>query len=319
MPEASPLWQGGMFLFAILFLAVEIWRGWRAGFARAGINFAAIIISTVVCLFAAQMAAAPFGGFKDPGGFVAAAVVGGGLGLFVFFVLWLTGIIFFKRTDHQSTGIFRFFWGSGGAFFGFLMGLLILWGGISVIRSLGALAEARVHIAQDAAAPAAPAVPGQPPDSAGPAPTPPPLAASLMKLKESLELGPAGKLVESVDVLPPDFYELIVQTGRLTGDPRALQRFFQYPGLENILSNPKFQALANDPAFQEAGQNVSVGTVTALMANPKLREAAQDPALAEQIKKIDLRAALKFALEKPTPSPSLSPGATNQPAAPARD
>lgn len=314
MAEASPLWQGGLFLFAILLLLFETWRGWRAGFARAGINFAALIISTVVALFAAQLAAKPMGGTGDPAGFVVGSVVGLGLGLFVFFVLWLTGLIFFKRTDHQATGIFRLFWGAGGAFFGFLMGGLIVWGGISAIRSLGALAEARVEVAKEAAhRQAAPAASG------APSSTPPPLATSLLKLKESLELGPAGKLVETVDVLPPDFYELIVQTGRLTGDPQALVRFFEYPGLDRILHNPKFAELINDPAFQQAGQEVSVGTVTALMTSPKLRAAAQDPALAEELKKIDLRAALKFALEKPAPSPAPSPAATKQPSVPERD
>ena len=322
MSDASPLWQGGLFLLAILMLIFETWRGGRAGFARAGINFSAVIIATVVGLFAAQMTAAPLGGTKDPGGFVAGAVVGLGLGVFVFLVLWLTGIIFFKRTDHQATGIFRFFWGAGGAFFGFLMGVLIVWGGISGIRSLGALAEARVEIAKDAAhEAAAPARPGHPAPSApsAEAVTPPPLAVNLMKLKESLELGPAGKLVESMDPLPPDFYDLIVQTGRLTGDQQALLRFFEYPGLDKILKNPKFAELVNDPEFQKAGQNVSLGSVTALIASSKLRAAAQDPELAAELKKIDLRAALKFALEKPTPSPAPSPAATKKPSVPARD
>jgi hypothetical protein len=322
MAEASPMWQGGMFLFAILFLVFEVWRGWRAGFARAGINFSAIVISTVVGLFAAQMVAAPFGGFKDPGGFIAGAVAGIGLGLFVFLVLWLTGIIFFKRTDHQATGVFRLFWGAGGAFFGMLMGLLILWGGISMIRSLGALAEARVQIAKDSAAPAAPVTPaGQGTQSVPAAPatapsTPPPLAVNLLKLKESLEMGPAGKFVESVDLLPADFYELVVQTGRISGDPQALMRFVEYPGIQELMRTPKMVDLLNDPKIVQASTEQNV---TALLTNPKLRAAVEDPAFAEQLKKIDLRAALKFALEKPTPTPSPSPHTTKKPSVPARD
>jgi len=313
MTEASPIWQGVLFVLAILLLAVETWRGWRAGVARAGINFAAVILSGLVGLFAARLAAAPFGGFEDPAGFVTGSLIGGGLALFMFVVLWLTGIIFFKRTDHQAGGVFRLVWGSGGAFFGFLMGLVIVWGGISIIRSLGALAEARVQIARDAAA--SPTHPFRP----SPAPTPPPLASSLVKLKESLELGPAGQVVQSVDLLPPDFYDLIVQTARITGDPRALQRFFEYPGLEKLLTNPKFVTLINDPDFQKAGQNVNISTVASLLTNPKLRAIAEDPEVAEELKKIDLRAALKFALEKSSPSPSPFPGVTDTPSVPARD
>lgn len=325
MVEASPLWQGGLFLFAILLLVFETWRGWRAGFARAGINFAAVVISTVVGLFAAQMTAAPFGGFTDPGGFIAGSLMGLGLGTFVFFVLWLSGIIFFKRTDHQATGVFRLIWGSAGAFFGFLMGLLILWGGISLVRSLGALAEARVQIAKDSArppvpaAPGAQAVPGAPGASAAasaPASTPSPLATNLLKLKESLELGPAGKFVEAVDVMPPDFYEIVVQTGRLSGDQQALMRFLEYPGIQDILQTPKMAELLNDPKIIQAGTDQNFA---ALLTNPKLRAAVEDPAFAEQLKKIDMRAALKFALEKPPLSPSPSPHTTKKPSAPARD
>jgi hypothetical protein len=117
-------------------------------------------------------------------------------------------------------------------------------------------------------------------------------------LKESLELGPAGKFVESVDVLPPDFYELVVQVGRLTGDQQALMRFFEYPGMKEIMHNSKLGELLSDPAVVKAREEKDVA---ALLMNPKLRKAVEDPALAEQLKKVDLRAAMKFALEKPAP------------------
>jgi len=327
MAEASPLWQGGMFLFAILFLVFETWRGWRAGFARASINLAAVVLGSLVGYFAAQMTAAPFGGFKDPGGLVAGLVVGVGLGVFVFLVLWLTGIIFFKRTDHQATGAFRLLWGGGGAFFGFVMGALILWSCIPMVRGLGALAEARVNISKDAAAAVPPALadPTKPAAHGGqytPTATPPPppaIAVNMLKLKESLELGPAGKLVESVDLFPSDFYTLIVQVGQIAGDPHAMMRFIEYPGIMDIVKNPKLAELLTDPKYQSAQEKGVSQTLTALMADPRLRAAVEDPALAEQLKKIDMRAALKFALEKPTPTPSPSPHTTKKPSAPARD
>ncbi len=286
------MWQGGLLLFAVLFLVMEIWRGWRAGVARAGMNFAAIVLSTLAALFAGQMAAAPFGGFKEPGGFLAALVMGGGLGCFVFVVLWLTGIIFFKRTDHQGSGLVRLFWGAGGAFFGLLIAVAILWGGIPVIRSMGALAEARVEVARDAAPPAKVA------GARVAAVTPPPLASGMLKLKQSLELGPAGKFVESVDVLPPDFYEIVVELGRLTSDQQALVRFFEYPDMKEVMHNSKLAELLADPEIVKAGEEKNIA---ALLANPKLRAAVEDPALAERLKKVDLRAAMKFALEKPAP------------------
>lgn len=316
-----------MFLFAILFLVFETWRGWRAGFARASLNLAAVVLGSLVGYFAAQMTAAPFGGFKDAGGLIAGLVVGVGLGVFVFLVLWLTGIIFFKRTDHQATGAFRLFWGAGGAFFGFLLGALVLWSFIPMVRGLGALAEARVNISKDAtaAAPSAQTTSGNPGAHGGQAvppatpPPPPAIAVNMLKLKESLELGPAGKFVESVDLIPADYYTLIVQVGQIAGDPHAMMRFIEYPGIMDIMKNPKVAALLTDPRYQSAQENGISQTLTALMADPRLRAAAEDPALAEQLKKIDMRAALKFALEKPTPTPSPSPHTTKKPSAPVRD
>jgi hypothetical protein len=298
----SPVWQGGLLLAGILFLLFELWRGWRAGFARAGINFAAIILSSVVALFAGHLAAAPFGGVKEPGGFFSALVVGGGLGVFVFFLLWLTGIIFFKRTDHQSSGLFRLLWGGGGALFGLGMGVMILWGGISIIRLLGVLAEARLEV--PAPASAAPARPGTTPIPAAPAEKPSALAQNLVKLKDSLELGPAGKVVQAVDVMPPDFYELILQVGRLTSNQDAMVRFLQYPGVQDVIQSPKMAALLGDPDVVKAAEEKNF---LALMGSKTLREAVEDPALAEQLKKIDLRAALKHALDPaaiPAPSPA---------------
>lgn len=282
MTEGSPIWQGSLLLFGILFLAFETWRGWRAGFARSGINFAAIVIGSVVGLFVGRMAAAPFGGFGEPGGLLAGLLFGGGLGLFVYFVLWLTGIIFFKRTDHQATGIFRLFWGAGGAFFGLLMGVLILWGGISAVRAIGALAEANVQSATAGASHA----PGLP------------LAQPLLKLKESLELGPTGNVVKSVDPIPAETYELITQVGRLSTDQRALMRFLAHPSVQEVVQSPELAALIADPKVLQAAEERNFA---ALLSNPALLKAVSNPVLAEKLKKVDLHAALQYALEKPEP------------------
>ncbi|MGA9579839.1 MAG: hypothetical protein WBV90_19670, partial [Terrimicrobiaceae bacterium] len=144
MHHGSPIWQTAVFFAALLFLLWQIWRGWRAGFARGGMQFGAILVSLSLGCLAAKLAAVPFGGLGNLPGFIAGIVVGGALGIFLLVTIWILAAVPFKRTGHQGSGVFRISWGAGGALFGFLIGLTALWGGISIVRSLGALAESRV-------------------------------------------------------------------------------------------------------------------------------------------------------------------------------
>ncbi len=300
MPHGSPFWQGILFLAAIVFLVWEAWRGWRAGLIRSGLNLAAMVVSAIVLYYGAQVAAAPFGGLGTFAGFMAGLVVGGGLAFVAFALIWLIGALAFKRTDHQGSGLVRLLWGMGGAIFGVILGVFLLWGGISILRTLGVLAESR--LTSHGPAPAAPhgVQTTAPPKSNFTQST----ATNLVVLKKSLELGPAGQFVESVDVIPPDFYELVLQIGQVTGSQEAMLRFIQYPGIQQIMSNGRMADLLNDPAVMKAAEERNY---MALVGNKALRDAVEDPALAEALKKIDLRAALKFALETPPSSPSPSP------------
>lgn len=290
MSHGSPFWQGMLLLAAALFLIWETWRGWRAGVVRSAISLLAIVASAAVGFLAAQIAAAPFGGFTDAAGFVVGAFVGGILALVVFFLVWLLGALLFKRTEHQSSGIFRFLWGAGGAAIGLVVGLVIVWSSISVVRALGALAQARVETASKQAQ--IQAQPAQPPK----------VATGLVTLRESLELGPAGKFFQAVDPLPADFYVLIEQMGRLSGDQELMLRFIQYPGIQEVMQNPKIVELINDPSVIKAAESRDIFS---LMSNKALLAAVEDPTLAAELKKIDLRAAMKYALENPgAPAPT---------------
>jgi hypothetical protein len=287
MQHGSPLSQTALFFAGIIFLLWEIWRGWRVGVVRSGMHLAAILVSASLGLLGAKLAAAPFGGLGNLPGFLAGMVVGGGLGIFLFVAIWILGAVLFKRTEHQGSGVFRILWGAGGAFFGLLVGLAVLWGGISIVRSLGTFAESRVETQPDKPRPAQPRV-----------------ADGLLTLKESLELGSAGRFLESVDALPPDFYELVLQIGKVTSDQQTMLRFLEYPGIQKILQNPRILDLMNDPSVVRASKEKNIFL---LLGNKTVAAAVEDPALAEQLKKIDLRAALKFALESPPPSHSPSP------------
>lgn len=277
---------------AVLFILLETWRGWKAGLVRSGLHLAAIGLSTFLGYHAAQLAAAPLGGFKEMSGILTGVVVGLAVTAIVFVVMWILSVVLFKKTEHQSSGIFRMLWGLGGAFFGLCLGLLIVWGGVSIVRSLGSFAEARAqapaHRTASGAVTTAP--------KSG-------FASSLVTMKDSLEMGPIGKAVSATDPLSPDIYEIINQVGAITSDPDVMMRFIEYPDIQRIVQNPKIAELLSDPSIIKAGQSQNL---LGLMSNPALLSAVQDPAFAEELKKVDLRAALKFALEKPTASPAPS-------------
>jgi hypothetical protein len=287
MQYGSPLWQTALFLAGIIFLVWEIWRGWRVGIVRSGMQFAAILVSMSLGLLAAKLVAAPFGGLGNLPGFLAGIVVGGGLGIFLFVAIWILGAVLFKRTEHQGSWAFGILWGAGGAFFGLLAGLAVLWGGISIVRGLGACAESRVETKPDIPRPAQPRV-----------------AGGFLTLKESLELGSAGRFLESVDALPPDFYEVMLQIGKVTSDQQAMLRFLEYPGIQKILQNRRILDLMNDPSVIRASKEKNI---ILLLNNKTVVAAVEDPALAEQLKKIDLRAALESPPPSHSPSPAPSP------------
>jgi hypothetical protein len=249
---------------------------------------AAILLCFVLGSLAAELAAAPFGGLRYLPGIVVGVIVGGGLGLFLFFAIWLVGALTFKQTEHYAFGPLSFIWRVGGALFGFLIGLALLLGSISIVRSLGALLESRVEGRELAEAPDLQAR----------------LTVGLVQLKKSLELGPVGPLLASADPLPPQFHRLAAQIGTLISDQEKMLRFLEYPRIQEVLQNPRVVNLFSDPDMVRAWQDKNV---LKILNNQAVVAALKDPVVAEQLRKVDLSAALKFALESPQPSPSPSP------------
>lgn len=278
MNFASPLWQGILFLAAVLFLLWETFAGSRRGVVRSGIHFCAFLFSGVLGMLAGQATAFVVEKVAPGYGFLAGALAGSLLTLLILGLMLFLGAILFKRTGQQSSGLLRLFYGAGGAFFGLLTGLVLVWGGITLIRTFGLAAEI----------------------AAGnrPAGSIPPIAKGMLTLKESLELGPAGKVVESVDILPPQVYELLSRIGKLTSDQEAMMRFLDYPGVQEIMQNPRVAALLNDRSVSSAAEQKNF---LLLMQNRALLEAVQDPALQKQLTEFDLEKALDYAFPQPSP------------------
>jgi hypothetical protein len=171
----------------------------------------------------------------------------------------------------------RLFYGAGGGFFGLIFGLLILWGGISIFRTLGAVAEARQSAPSD---------------------------EQFVALKESLEEGATGSLVEQVDIVPSNIYGLITKLMRVTQSPEATARFFAYPETRQLLMQPKIMELFSDPTIAGAAAE---GNYLSLLTSPKLAEIASDPEVQKSFTGFELEKALDYALQESAPSPAPTP------------
>lgn len=282
--HGSPFWQAAIFGFAALFLLWELWWGWRRGVIRSAVHFFAFVFSGMIGFLAGQVVASVVGRFLPGYGIIAGLLVGSVLTLVILALALILGALLFKRTSQQPSNTIRLLYGGGGAFFGLLTGLFILWGGITIIRSVGTVAETAIK--------------------SRPNTTPPAISSALVKLKESLELGPAGKAVEAVDVVPAETYDLIVRVGQLSSNQEAIMRLVDYPGMQAVLQSPKIAALVNDPAIAEAAQQMNF---VALMQNPKLLQAATDPEVSKIVMAFDVQKALDYALPPAQTSPTPQP------------
>jgi len=280
--EGSAQWQQILFIIAGIFLLREIWSGWQLGAVRGLLRLTALFCAWI----GGSMAAGATGTFlaffsRVPPLFApAVAALTVGIGIYVG-ISFLSGLLF-KRTEHHD-GVVRLGFGLGGAIFGIIFGLLLLWAGITLIRGLGALGEFRVVQAR----------------SEGLVPQQERAALFLMKLKASLELGVTGKRLSGADPLPAIYYDNIVKTSMVIGNPDALNRFLQYPPTQKILTNPRMAAVVQDPAVERI---MDSRNVFPLVQNKQVQAAFSDTQLQEEFKAFPLTAALDFAL-----TPALAP------------
>ncbi|MFM8684774.1 MAG: hypothetical protein ACKOEG_13555 [Chthoniobacterales bacterium] len=274
-----PISSSWLWLAAGLYLLFEIWRGWRRGVVRHGVSVFALLTAGGIGWIFAWMT----GAISDrivplppPGG---RFVFGLAAGLAFYIAAVVLSSLLFKKTSQQSAGIVRLFYGAGGAFFGLIFGLLVLWGGVTIFRALGAVAEGKEQLAAGTGA-----------DS------------GLVAVKESLEEGAAGGLVERVDILPTSFYGMLTKLVQVTGSPEAAARLFTFPPLLELLSQPKIAAIFADPAVSKAAAE---GNYFALLSSSQLAAAASDPEVQKSFGAFDLQKALDYALQEK--SPSLAP------------
>jgi hypothetical protein len=278
----SPFWQNVLLYSAAVFMLWEIYAGWRRGLIRGGLHFGAFVASGLLGMLVGQTVGAVIGLVLPGLAFLAGLIAGGAVALVTLGVCLFLGAVLFKRTSHQPPGLVRWTFGAGGAIFGLLTSLFILWGAVSIIRTSGAVAKSSMAGQKSQDAPAS--------------------ARTFAMLKDSLEMGPVGEIVESVDILPSQAYENITRIGQLTKNQDALVRFLDYPGVQEIVTHPRIQALMQDPVVVQSAENKNF---IALIQSRTVLNAATDPSLQKLIMALDLEKALDYAMppkQNPTPS-----------------
>jgi hypothetical protein len=266
---ASPFWQNAILFAAALFMIWETFAGWRRGLVRSALHFGAFVVSGLLGLVVGQGVAMVVGLLFPGAAFLVGLIAGGIVALLLLGACLLLSALLFKRTSQQPSGPARWIFGFGGAFFGLLTGLFLLWGGISLVRTSGALAA---PAAKEEDAPVA--------------------TRTIATLKESLEQGPLGGFVESIDIVPTEAYGRIIRIGELAKNPTAMMRFLDDPGVQEILAHPRMQAVLNDPQVVQAAETKNY---LALLQSRTILAAATDPSLQKLVMSLDLQKALDHA------------------------
>lgn len=294
-------YQAAFFLLAILFIAFTAWHGWRMGIMRQILSMLALAAAYIIGYFGGTNLASILHRFTDFPEGALAVICAGGLGVIIYICISLIGVIAFKKTAQQKAGAMQLGYGISGAACGAIYGLFLVWIGVLTIRLLGSVAEAEIAFTKNPRAAHAPAPADGSAPKATPVPTPPPaVVRQLAQMKQSLEQGPAGAMVQQVDPIPGTLYGLLHKLGMMVSDDKRVDRFLSYPGVKPLLAHPKIAALQNDPVIT---RDIVNRNYLALIRNPRIVTAANDTEIGELMRKFEFEKALDYALRPPEADP----------------
>jgi len=297
--SGSPLWQVVFVSFAVVLVSFELVRGWRLGLLRQLMRLAALATAYAVAVFGGRMLVPvmrPLLKIPD----LAISVVGGATLAFVAYtVVSSTGTILFKRTGEQDSRIIQLIYGFAGAIVGLFFGFFALWLIVVSVRAIGAVADAEVrsqsatvHVDPDATSHALEVrrrfLGDANEQSAA-------FAASLARLKNSLELGAFGRAVKQTDPVSQNSYDTLAKVAAVFSSPERARRFLSFPDARELSEHPKIIALRDDP---EISDMIAQRRFLDLLHDQRIIDVANDPGLADRIRKFDFQRALDYAMKK---------------------
>jgi uncharacterized membrane protein required for colicin V production len=290
-PGIDP-YQAGFFLGAIVFVLFSAWHGWRLGIVRQVISILALAAAYVLGYFGGGTLGPLLQRFFDLPERALAVFGAVGLGFLIYCCIVLIGAIAFKKTAQQSVGLVRLGYGMSGAACGALYGLFLVWIMVLAIRLLGSVAETQIAVTKNPRLSL-----NGPSPTPTPAPTPPSaMIRGLAHMKQSLEQGAAGAVVQQVDPIPGTLYSVLHKLGTMVSDEKSVDRFLNYPGVKPLLAHPKIAALQNDPGIT---RDILARNYLALLRNPRILSAANDTEIGELMRKFEFEKALDYAIHHP--------------------
>ena len=295
----SPVWQAVFISFAVVFILFEVVRGWRLGLIRQLVRVAALVMAYAAAVFGGRLLVPITRPFLKMPDIVLSILAGAVLALVVYALVTSMGKVLFKRTGQQNSQLVHLIYGFAGAIVGLFFGAFVLWLIVASVRAVGTVADAQVR-SQARSPEAAQSATLRALDVrrrflSEPNWESPALATSLVRLKNSLELGLLGNAVKQTDPVPLKTYETLGKVGSVFSNPERAQKFLTFPGARELSEHPKIVALRGDPDISEM---IAQGRFLDLLQNQRIIDAANDPELADRIKKFDLQKALDYAIQK---------------------
>lgn len=287
-------YQLGFLIVAGLFVAFTAWHGWRLGILRQIISILALASAYIIGYFGGGRLGGLLQRFIDLPERALAVLGAVGLGFIIYCCITLLGVIAFKKTAQQKEGLMRLGYGISGAACGAFYGLFLVWIMVLAIRLLGSVAETQLGAAYY---PSPSTSSKHPSSTPGPTATPPgAVIRTLAHMKESLEQGPTGMVVQQVDPIPGTLYGILRKLGVMVSDEKSIDRFLSYPGVKPLLANPKIAALQNDP---DINRDIVSRNYLSLIRNPHIIAAANDAEIGELMRKFQFEKALDYAIRRP--------------------
>ncbi len=288
-------YQVTFFAGAGLFVAFTAWHGWRLGILRQLISILALAAAYLIGYFGGSRLGPILHRFTDVPEQALAVIGAVGLGFVVYCCITLIGVIAFTKTAQQRVGLMRLGYGISGSVCGAFYGLFLVWIMVLAIRLLGSVAESQIAVAdhprpQRDKSSTSSVLPPVPPSA---------VARTLAHMKQSLEQGAAGAMVQQVDPIPGTLYSILHKLGTMVSDDKSVDRFLSYPGVKPLLAHPKIAALQNDP---DITRDLVDRNYFALIRNPRIITAANDAEIAELMRKFQFEKALDYALQPPPTS-----------------
>ena len=292
--NSGPHWSSLFWVGCVLWLLLRVWRGWQAGLPRQVCAVVALLAGALAGWLLAPGAASllrTYWTYPDP-----VLLTGGGIlaGFVVWFGITLLSRVLFKTTGQQTFAPVRLLYGAGGALIGVVLGLVGVVVFASGARLLGTVAAAARAPAQTTA-------------GASPNPRAQRTVEGLHNLKQSLENGPGGGLLELFDPVPASTYRQLADTARVAADPRAQERLLEDPRIRRLADNPRIVALRDDRDIVRALEEKDF---LRLLRDPRVLALARDAQVQAEIRAIDWPAALARAL-RAMPSADGTPARTD--------